>query len=309
VPIHEKYHSTIDLKNTIIAVSEDNSKFRTFSAEEISKCNKVGLFFVCENANVVRRADAPLCKQKDDGRCLFALITQDYKTIKDTCRIRISEAPDVVMQLSPTKFVTYNSNEHQGRINCAGDQSPVRQIFSANKFTVMELKPGCEAKTNSHIFAAPKNNKQRDWTLTYTVPKGMMDFTAHIDLNEFHQLRLRGESTLSNKSSFTVDEATKDWLETQYKSNDLIPDVTTHIIANWAIIAVGVISIMIIGAVIMCNKNKQQQCKDNGAATTTATATTNITVAALAPPACLLNKDEDQLARVSNRLFPQKHFN
>ena len=213
IPVHQKYHSLVDVKETLIAISSDDSVFRTFSPQELAECNKIGLFFACDKANVVRRKPEVIPSVKDDGMCMFALFLQKYEAATRVCNFKLQEAPPTVRQVSQTHFVSYNGAQHQGRITCSEKSVKPRSTFSANFITEVDLEPGCTATTDTHIFTAPNNGKVRDWTVKYTIPPLSINLGTDIDFDKFHQMRQQADHKLAKVSSFSVDEAARAWME------------------------------------------------------------------------------------------------
>jgi hypothetical protein len=263
IPVHEKYHALVNTAETIIAISDDDSVFRTFTPQELTECDKVGFFFACDKANVVRKRPTEVSELKDDGMCLFSLFLQKYDDATRACNFNLKEAPPTVEQVSQTHFVTFNGNQHQGRIRCPKSSRPSkhRSTFSANFISEIDLNPGCIAETNTHIFAAPDNGKIRDWTVKYDIPPMTLNIGSGLDLDELHQQRQTGISKLANMSTFTVDEATRAWREAQ--DSGPLTDLSTshHVTLSITAAILGAIGIIIITIFLCCLVNRNTRAK------------------------------------------------
>lgn len=266
IPTHDKYHSVINVDDTILAINHDNSLYRTFSALELEQCRQIGYFYTCDRSNVVRIAPQsladPMPQIVNTGACLFALFTQRFHDAAVVCDVIIQEAPDTVIQVSESKFLSYNKIAHQGLISCSVSESPVRETFPANNINELSLRPGCTATTATHIFSHPASGKIRDWTLTYDIP-ATLNWTAEINFDEFHKLRLQGELALTNASSFSAGEAVLAWRDNQRqkvgKPWSQWASTTTHPVFSTIIAIILMAIVCIISAFCIVKRCKQQR--------------------------------------------------
>jgi hypothetical protein len=170
-------------------------------------------------------------------------------------------------------------------------------VFSANRITEIDLQPGCVATTDTHIFAAPANDREREWDMSYTIPAGRLDFTANIDLDRFHEMRMAGESELANIPSFTIDEASKAWLAAQDKASNLIPGTSNHTVINTTIVIIAIVF-------RMTRKDNNKNTKDNREQQVTMPTLNNFMLAPSAPTVSMICDDDQR--NIINRVFNQQ---
>jgi len=217
VPVHQEYHSQITLSTDILAINPENSLFRTLTYEELTRCHKVGFFFVCDKANVVRRNNDNLPAGENEEVCLLALFQQRYDLAGASCPKSLVAAPATVIQVSETRFMTYSPTEHQGTIRCPLNVTHVplgRQTFSANSISPIDLEPGCTAYTNTHVFSAPTFDKVQEWAVEYDLEASQvraLNLTGGFDMDEFHAWVEQAAPHLRRHGSFKLNEALAEW--------------------------------------------------------------------------------------------------
>ena len=209
IPVGHGYQVTVESEKEFIAISNDNSFYRTMTANELAECGRKGDFFFCKVGNVVRRAPLKLTGNfgKDPDLCLWALFTQNNHIAVQVCTVYVASAPDSVLQLSPTRFIAFNEKPHQARMECRNNSISHKKRFAVKGVTDIHVPAGCSVTTETHVFAASDVAFTRpadNWAVEYTWPHNKEHLLQGLDLE-----RLR----VISASSLTLANATRIPLE------------------------------------------------------------------------------------------------
>ena len=152
----------------------------------------------------------------------------------------ISSARDLVVQLSPTKFLTFNSRPHQGIIRCHNKKEAT--AFSAHQVSEVDLEPGCWAQTEAYQFAAGDSIKTRPWSLQYQWPTSTGDIvSAQIQLERFRHFR---DTAIINTVVPTKLSEAQKWVQNRVNA---FPIESKHL--SWVTITNSTVLVIVLTAV------------------------------------------------------------
>ena len=221
IPVHSQYHALVDISDTVLAIAPSEVIFRTLSAFDLSQCDKLGEYFICQNGNVMRKALPALSEtSKDQGVCMYAIFTQNFKIIPVVCDIFITPASTTVLQLSPRSFATYSARDFSGTLQCTGAALNISSVhFHAHKIKTLSLEPGCILDSEQHVFSAGDRARTRAWSVNITLPLAELRLTADLNFTSFHQFRQHADFTFRNTSKFHLPTALVQWKAWQHASS------------------------------------------------------------------------------------------
>jgi len=185
---------TFEPTKTIIAISRDDSKFKTMHQSQLSECTQAGTIYLCENENVVRRINRGHDKgingdgTSEEDMCLYYLFTQDTEKAAAICPIHLRKPTDTAVQIGPTEFLFHNQVDQQASIVCEG--LPTERVNVAQP-TRRKLAPGCQVITD-HYYAVASSDVEDNaprMTVEYVWPVPIQTLLADVDVKHFEALR------------------------------------------------------------------------------------------------------------------------
>jgi hypothetical protein len=185
---------------------------------DYQQCEMRGQVAFCPRHNVVRHIPdwnnpPPKTDAKDPEICLMSLYKEAYAYIKHHCNIRLKPQRSSVTQISPTEFVVFNNNPHQGRITCSDPETPHQRRIPVRKGGIIYIPAGCQASTDTHDMAASDagfNTGDVDFTVAYQWPTDQPAITADIDFKLLKKIHRQPGNIISHKDDFSLDEAKAD---------------------------------------------------------------------------------------------------
>ena len=213
IPVHSQYHALIDLSDTVLAIAPSQVIFRTLSAFDLSQCHRLGDYFTCQNSNVMRKALPAMNElEMDQGVCMYAIFTQNFKIVSKVCDIFLSPAKSTVYQLAPRSFASFSARAYSGTLQCTAASVNISTIqFKRNELRQFSLAPGCVLDSEKHVFSAGEQDRTRAWSVNVTFPLSEFPLTADLNLSSFHAFRMSADFSLQNKSTFHLPTALEHW--------------------------------------------------------------------------------------------------
>jgi hypothetical protein len=209
IPVGHGFQVTLESEKEFLAISSDDSLFRAMTANELAECTRKGDFFACKVGNVVRRA--PRTKKgtfgKDPDLCLWSLYTQSYSIAKQTCITYVNQAPDTVVQLSANRFVIFNAEPHQARMDCRNNSIAHRKRFTVHGITDINIPAGCTVNTDSHAFSASDVAFTRPadhWAVEYAWPQQPRQLLNGLNLDYLNNITMK-TNILGNSSRIPLE--------------------------------------------------------------------------------------------------------
>ena len=272
IPIKGDFHALIKPDCTVLAVSDDDTRYRCFSDSELTECIRTGTYWNCLKSNVIQKIDTnkPVVA-RNGATCLLALFLQRYEDARRACRVDVVRAPDTVRQIASDEFVAYATAEHQGRIRCPGQPAKERNIFTATKISSVRLQHGCTAETDDFEFYAADDGRVRRLKIGYTIPQNTLNFTGHVPDEHVERLLTEAAKTAEDFNNFPIDKLHDMWKKEQDNS---VPNPIA--LAHKALSATTVTVIIIIAVTVLCCWCRGREDTQNVRPATTATAPTII---------------------------------
>jgi hypothetical protein len=134
-----------DPAHAFLAVTQDDSSFKTYTRSEVLACRELAGTRWCYNDNVYDK--------RTKSSCLYGLYKQDPYIISQSCVWRSSITEDFGIQLAPNMFILYTDQEVDVKMICDSD-SGSRKI---NGLTTINVPAGCRLYSRSFIFDGEKN--------------------------------------------------------------------------------------------------------------------------------------------------------
>ena len=213
IPVHSQYHALLDISDTVLAIAPSQAIFRTISAFELSQCHRLGEYYTCQNGNVMRKALPALnVREVDQGVCMYAIFTQNFKIVSDVCNIFLSPAKSTVLQLAPRSFAAYSDRAYDGTLQCTSASLNLSTVhFARHELRQFSLAPGCVLDSENHVFSAGEQARTRAWSVNITFPLSEFPLTADLNFSSFHEFRHSADFSLHNSSSFHLPTALAQW--------------------------------------------------------------------------------------------------
>ena len=168
IPATDEMNMVVELRSTMLAVSQDESSFRMMSQAALDNCRVIGPFRDCDDAGVLRRA--PRFNEehgRDDEICLWALFKSERELIRQACPLTFTPKTSRVVQTGDGKFAIMAGRTHHGSIRCPGGQHATQLKVPAGKVSSIALEPGCTATIDAFIMTASARLARRDWTIDH----------------------------------------------------------------------------------------------------------------------------------------------
>lgn len=227
IPLNNGLYAIPRLQKNYIAISDDESVFKTLSETDLRLCQALGTFYTCDRQNVVRKAprsDSRAKYPKDEDLCLFALFSGRYDLAEQTCWLDLVAATPQVFQSAPAEFHTFNPDSHRGRITCRDHSKVPNQAFDAHEaFRLTELPSGCQAETQTHIFWPADVFFTRNIsanTVQHTWPKSLATLRLKVTRSDFDKIADKAGAVMKGtdtKAALIQDGLTSlppaDWVE------------------------------------------------------------------------------------------------
>ena len=245
IPVHDQYHATIGISDTILAIAPSEVIFRTMSAFDLSQCTRLGDYFVCHEGNVMRKAlPAMQTAGTDSGVCMYALFTQNFEVANKACDVYISPASSSVHQISTHTFVTFSDRPFTGSLQCLDSTSNLSSIsFRPNQIQSVTLPPGCILDSERHVFSSGDRARTRAWSINISVPHDQLSLTGDINFTSFHQFRLHSDFSLHNQSSYHLPVALQHWKQWLHSQESVSPLDALTAATPWATVVMIVIAV------------------------------------------------------------------
>ena len=200
-------------ESKIIAVNEDMTLYTSYSTEEIHHyCKNIHEKFYCSNRNIMQRTSS--------GNCLLSLYLKKKEEIKSKCTLQVKQREEKIYQLNSTSFYTYTPTLTTLFVNC---EKGKQEKYEIEAYNIIQLKPGCKASINKHIFSSgieieqATNIKQTNIKLHL---KEILDITEDEE-EDFIKL-LEEEQTIGTKPVTIIDVKKKYDLHILSKKNHFI---------------------------------------------------------------------------------------
>lgn len=187
-PLDGHVFGTFHPAQTILAISKTGDVFRTLSAETLQSCQKLGRLHWCDDAAAVHKTSA--LTGTDNSECLVHLFRRQQDLIKATCPISLTNAKDMVIPLTNSKFLAAATKDEQCTVTC-GDKVTYQGVDSVSMVT---LEPGCRGSTSGWEIAARYDFSTEVEPTAYSWPKDFHQVVAALqpegplDLDPLHDL-------------------------------------------------------------------------------------------------------------------------
>jgi hypothetical protein len=218
IPVHDKFYGQPITSMTLLAVNNEEDKFRGITAATLSNCRKVGSVFMCDKFNSVRRAQQVVSTTHDEELCLFSLFRRKLDHARDTCKWRIIARPEALVQTNRQSFQLLAQQSHRAITTCWNASHTGEQEIEANAITKVTLTPGCRAQTEGHVMAAPMNGRTETFTRIHRTTPESFSLMEKADFDEIETLRQDSASFLFQRQDFEIGEATQAWMNSRSNS-------------------------------------------------------------------------------------------
>ena len=218
IPVHAKFYGTPTTSMTLLAVNNEEDKFRGITAATLAGCRKIGNVFMCDKFNSVRRAQQVVSTTHDDELCLFSLFRRKLDHARDTCKWKIIARPEALVQTNRQSFQLLAQQSHRAITTCWNATHTGEQEIEANAITKLTLTPGCRAQTDQHVMAAPMNGRTETFTRIHRTTPDSFSLMEEADFDEIEALRQDSASFLYQRQEFEIGEATQAWMNSRSNS-------------------------------------------------------------------------------------------
>lgn len=130
-------------QNKIMAVNKDNTLYKTFSANDLSLCEKVSGLFYCKHSNHYFRTTY--------RTCVYYLYTRNLEKVQEECPVSLQVKKDKIMQITNDEVIVFHRKEQTATHICEMATTHEEEI-SFKGFKTFILKPGCRVQTPNFVL-------------------------------------------------------------------------------------------------------------------------------------------------------------
>ena len=175
-----------------IAVSTDRQAFKAFTEDDWQQCQQLGTFQLCDFGHTLRNVPHGLPRHKDEGLCLFYLLTRNFKAASIACDIFIGQQTEILQRTGPREFLSYTHDPIEARMDCEGNSNAFNHhlAFTLSGSQKITLPPNCWVTTPSHTFASADAGflDRSHLSVTYAWPLPIEELTQGLNTSQFSQL-------------------------------------------------------------------------------------------------------------------------
>jgi hypothetical protein len=137
--VSDKTLAKLQPAEEVVAWARDGRSYRTMTKAALAACQAFGTMHLCEENT------AELIQQgRENDNCVVNLYKRDYPGIRRTCPLSLEPVRDQALEVDGRRFVFISRRDHRGRTQCSNN---TMRTFSADRISVLELDPGCQAET------------------------------------------------------------------------------------------------------------------------------------------------------------------
>ena len=130
-------------RNKIMAVNKDNTLYKTFSASDLSLCEKVSGLFYCKHSNHYYRTTY--------STCVYYLYTRNLEKVQEECPVSLEVKRDKVLQIANDEVIVFHRKEQTATHICEMATTHEEEI-TFEGFKTFVLKPGCRVQTPNFVM-------------------------------------------------------------------------------------------------------------------------------------------------------------
>jgi hypothetical protein len=179
VPVADGMTILIKPRHDLLAITGDETKFTTAPSAMLTSCQNTGAHFLCPDSNTYQMVKEDAQASRSEDACLFELYRRDVQGVKAACKSVVGPPGDAVFAVAQGLYVFTNQHPHKGIITCSDGSS---SSFNAGPSTLVELRPGCTAKSLTHAATAPMDISQTVPSVIAVWPEDPVKLLAGVDL-------------------------------------------------------------------------------------------------------------------------------
>jgi hypothetical protein len=241
IPVDDQSALRIRPRHDVIAVSPDETQFRTMDAATLAGCDKFGETFLCPNDNTFQQVSVTGPVEGSEDRCLLYIFTQQFDKVKEVCRSEIQPITDGMYQLSETTFISTSSKTHAGNVKCADGK---HDSFPAGPLVTLNLRPGCTAFTQTHTAATSMDLASEADPKVYEGTGDALALFGLKDLHEFINTTDFDATPIDPPNTLNLEEWTN--MKNHRRVQSLLGHTGTIIAVIAAVIGIGVVIFLVI---------------------------------------------------------------
>lgn len=209
IPLGDNVHLVIhSSEKRFIAIDTHRRHFRVLSTADLQDCRKVGVIYMCDRGNVLRKAPSRFDVHAQDSKtdeemCLYSLITQQYDVALKVCETELGRPGNSVVMIGASRFITYSAGPIQAQLHCTNQRQAGLKAFSLHGLQTVDLPVNCYATTETHIFQASDEIFSRDaheWNIVYEWPEPQKMLEARLTSTDISLLRANFDRLFTNSS-------------------------------------------------------------------------------------------------------------
>ena len=237
-----------------IAVSTDRQSFKAFTEDDWQQCQQLGTFQLCDFGHTLRIVPHEPPRHKDEGLCIFYLLTRNFKAASITCDVFIGQQTEILQRTGPREFLSYTHDPIEARMDCEGNSNAFNHHLS---FTLLgsqkiTLPPNCWVTTPTHTFASADAGflDRSHLSVTYAWPLPIEELTQGLNTSQFSQL-IQESSQLMHRTN----DSRMIPLTHAVRALHDVPTTQTHMWMASGILA-GIVAILVLIVVCYCCRKK-----------------------------------------------------
>ena len=218
--------------NDVLAFGHMNT-FKIISQSDLAGCHRMGDTYFCKGRNVLQT--------KMEETCLGAIFRQNLGGVKTYCKFEVKPLKEQVFQLATNKWQIFSMNRFTTTKVCETVASPLAIGYS----TTIELEPGCKVLLQANILYAEHESAITiepthytwTWNITAIFPDIPSDkFSTALQSLHDYGLHVVEASDIVHHLKFNNFEGS-------------IPNSISNLISNPFNYVIGLIAIVVIGAI------------------------------------------------------------
>ena len=135
----------VDLKGVFLAVSGDQSRYMTYTAEDLRTCHHVQNEYFCDNLIIYKESRKS---------CIRALYDNEVSLIHSMCPMTIAQEVSKAIRFNGTTYIVTETTPQTITITC-GEQKTTRKIKIDGGTYKIKLKKSCTLTTTNIIINHP----------------------------------------------------------------------------------------------------------------------------------------------------------
>ena len=239
-----------------IAVSPDRKAFKAFTEDAWQQCQQLGTFQLCDFGHTLRIAPQQPPRHKDEGLCVYYLLTRNFKAAGLTCEIFIGQETETIQRTGPREFLSYTHSPVEAQMDCEGNSNAFNHhlAFTLTGSQKITLPPNCRVRTPTHTFASADAGfmDRSHLTVTYAWPLPLEELTQGLDTSQFKSLLEDGHRLLHRTNSTRMIP-----LSHAVRALNDVSTTTNHTWMASGILA-GIVAIIAASVTCYCCRKKNQ---------------------------------------------------